>query len=416
MSSAADLVAERYARGTAVAALVITLLWHTVNDATAIVVSWKAYRWPAVEVVSWFVCLSIALLGADAILRRRSALRVTWPLAAVTLLVVIVVAAGCRNPDLITVDNWAWGFVGWLGVLLLWHHPLRDLIAFFVLTAGASLAAMISAGQTDRISLARFAVVMCGATVLQGGFAGGARALNAAAAWTASASAARGETELKRAAAQEANAARRRRYRQLERTAAQLLVSLANGRSDPADPTVQRQCAAEAARLRRLFVETDDLPDPLVHELRACTDVAERKGVVVDLVTVGHVPPIPVEVRRALTEAPIEVMTAARTRARITLLGSADEVAVSVVADCEEDRYATTGSAGVVVSSSHQDGQTWVETRWVGPSPAKARTGEQQGDGDDEKAPSGRPSGSRHRDRSRPSRRRTGTRTRQSST
>ena len=72
-----------------------------------------------------------------------------------------------------------------------------------------------------------------------------------------------------------------------------LLQDLAAGRANPADQAVQRDCAIAAARLRRLFAESDDAPDPLIHELLACADVAERRGVAADLEAVGGIPAVP---------------------------------------------------------------------------------------------------------------------------
>ena len=41
--------------------------------------------------------------------------------------------------------------------------------------------------------------------------------------------------------------------------------------------------------MRRLFAETDMVTNPLLHELRHCADIADRKGVVVELDARGHV-------------------------------------------------------------------------------------------------------------------------------
>ena len=120
----------------------------------------------------------------------------------------------------------------------------------------------------------------------------------------------------------------------------QLLAGLAGGELDPADERVQHRCSVEASRLRRLIAEHDDAPSPLVHELRACADMAERRDVAVTLETAGTLPVVPVQVRRALTEAPIHLLAAARTQARVTVLYGADdgEVEVSVVADAAPTR------------------------------------------------------------------------------
>lgn len=47
-------------------------------------------------------------------------------------------------------------------------------------------------------------------------------------------------------------------------------------------------------RLRRDLADTDDVPDPLIHELRACADALERHGIAVDLISpAGTIPILP---------------------------------------------------------------------------------------------------------------------------
>ena len=171
------------------------------------------------------------------------------------------------------------------------------------------------------------------------------------------------------------HADRQRRYRGIGQAVRQLLAGLATAELDPAEARVQQRCAVEASRLRRLIAEHYDAPSPLLHELRACADVAERRGVAVTLETAGILPRIPVQVRRALTEAPIHVLATARTQVRVTVVSVADppEVEVSVVADAEADGAlarptggGADGAHGVEVTwSSEGEGKDrWVRTHW----------------------------------------------------
>ncbi|MGW4500056.1 hypothetical protein ACWENR_15765, partial [Micromonospora sp. NPDC004336] len=82
---------------------------------------------------------------------------------------------------------------------------------------------------------------------------------------------------------------------------------------------------------RRLIAESDDVPDPLLHELRAAADLAERNGLPIDLVTIGAPPPLPVEVRRRLADPLTATLADARGWARLTVVCGPDEVAVSLV-------------------------------------------------------------------------------------
>jgi len=132
---------------------------------------------------------------------------------------------------------------------------------------------------------------------------------------------------------------------------------------------VRQRAAAAAARLRRLVTETDDVPDPLVHELRAAADVAERRGVAVTVDQVGALPTVPLQVRRALTDAPAWAVAAAGTHARITVVSNVESVTVAVVGDASidqprSDEPVTVRHDDVLVRVDQEGGQIWVETRW----------------------------------------------------
>ncbi len=130
---------------------------------------------------------------------------------------------------------------------------------------------------------------------------------------------------------------------------------------------MRHRCAVEAGRLRRLFAETDDVTDPLLHELRACSYIADQRGVVVDLQLTGQLPALDRDVRRALTEAPLLALAGAERRARVTVLGRTDEVAVSVLVDGRGPARAEPSgraSSQVTVSVLDEDDRRWVEARW----------------------------------------------------
>ena len=151
-----------------------------------------------------------------------------------------------------------------------------------------TLAILLVIRDMTRVDLARFAMVVLGAGAIQVALAAGGRTLEAVAQRAYEARSALAEAATARAAAERVHADRQRRYREIGQAVRELLSDLAAGRLDTADPQVQRRCAVEAARLRRLIAEHDDTPDPLIHELRACADVAERRGVAVSLHTAGE--------------------------------------------------------------------------------------------------------------------------------
>jgi len=364
-----DLVARRYTRNTAIAAVVIAVGWHVGEDLPAMILGWSDYRWPAVVAAAWLTYAVVAVVAAVAILRAEQPMRHAWAYAAITLALTAVVAASAHG-QLLTLPSWAWGAVGWLAVMLYWHRPVWHLVAFLAANAAVGLAVLVAAGTLDRVSIARYLMVVAGSTALQLGFAGGARALQAAADWTAAASAAQAEIHTERRAAGEVHRTRLRRFHALQQTAGHFLAGLADRSARPGDPAVQRRCAIEAARLRRLFLETDDLPDPLVDDIWACADVADRKGIVVDMAVVGDLPTVPADVRKALVEPAGELLAAARTRARITLAGLGDQVVVSVIADTDLTEVTATDTARVTVNCHREGDRLWVETRWADPSPS----------------------------------------------
>ncbi|MEV4802353.1 hypothetical protein AB0K18_20250 [Nonomuraea sp. NPDC049421] len=175
------------------------------------------------------------------------------------------------------------------------------------------------------------------------------------------------ETERVRVAEEataQAHRLRLARYDELSASTVPLLEGLAGGSLDPEDPGVRRRCAIEAARMRRLFAEADSVADPLWHELRHCADVADRKGVAVELDARGMWPVPPVAVRRDLTEAVLTVLATASSRARVTVVGGDDQVSVSVVADGDELAAPRPASDDVLVEAVQHGDLIWMEATW----------------------------------------------------
>jgi hypothetical protein len=181
--------------------------------------------------------------------------------------------------------------------------------------------------------------------------------------------AARAARELERVRTEEAvaTAAHRRRtqrFTELAGTTMPLLEGLADGSLAPTDPVVRQGCAIEAARMRRLFAETDTVENPLLHELRHCADIADRKGVEVELDARGQWPVPPVAVRRDLTDAALTALATAESWARVTVVGSTDVVSVSVVADCAAPTVPAPATPDVRVEIFGSDGTVWMEAQW----------------------------------------------------
>ena len=132
---------------------------------------------------------------------------------------------------------------------------------------------------------------------------------------------------------------------------------------------MRTRCAIQAARLRRLLAEGDEVAGSLVHELHASADVAERRGVAVEIETAGMLPEVPGPARRVITDAAIAILTAARSQARITLAAVAAGIAVSFVADTGPADGSTVvrlpaAGEGVAIDQQQDGGMLWAEARW----------------------------------------------------
>nr|MDT0660055.1 hypothetical protein [Micromonospora sp. DSM 115978] len=360
-------VAARYARGATVAAVVIAGCWHLGFDLSSTTANWTVYRWPWLAAGAWLAYVAVGALGAVLLLtgaERRGPARL---LVGAALGIAAALLAACPPGTLDTPANWATGSVGWLAVIALWRRPLAELLAFLGVNALLMLGMMIATDALDRLSFARYVMVILGSVTLQLGYSISTHGFDTAARWAAENSARRAEAEARRTAIEVVALARAERFQTLRRSTAPILAELAAG-ADPAEPGLRHRCAVGAARLRRLIAETDDTPEPLLHEIRACADVAERRGVMVTLHAVGVLPVPPVAVRRALTEAPIEVLSGAQTYARVTVLGTGTGtgtgtgVVLSVIADAPD--VAVHPHPEVAVDQHRENGRIWIETRW----------------------------------------------------
>ncbi|MBN6034195.1 hypothetical protein [Amycolatopsis sp. 195334CR] len=359
--SSASLAAH-YQRGTIIATVCMVGLWHGGFDTAAVVLTWPELRWTWVSPLMWALFTATVVTSAIQLLREGQVRR-PWPVVALTLAISMVVAlnAGGRAAGF---ENWAFGAAGWLGVLASWGRSAAPLAVVLAGNGAASAVAMVLLTNPDLQDVALLSMSLAGSAALQVALAYGVRTQSRVVNNSVATARARAETERHRAAAAQAHAARVQRHEFLQRTAAVVLAGLADGTSDPADPAVQRRCAIEAARLRRLFLEADEVPDPLLHEVRACLEVAEARGVPVRMSVSGEVPPVPVECRRDLVEPLVEVLGSAHTHARVTIVGSAGQVQLSVVADADEPPAAPTGDR--VQIEYHREGSLlWVQTSWT---------------------------------------------------
>jgi hypothetical protein len=365
-----DVVADVEAtsdRGSRIAAVLIAFGWHLGINVPALVQWWPQYRVPWLAGMGWLVFAAVGAVSAARLLRgTRSP---TWPLIGVLLLVYTAVFVNTPGQLLFQSANWAWSTLGWFVVLVLWGRRILALVSVFAVAAVIALVAMLYGGAGDAAGLSRYAMYVYGTTTLPIAFSIAAGVLRTLAADTARTAAARAALEAERIAARRAQDDRRERLSTVSRTAGAVLAELADGRADPTDPEVQRRCALEAARLRRLIAESDDVPDPLLHELRSAVDIAERNGLSVELVAIGTLPVLPVNVRRGLADPLTATLAAAEQWARLTVVAQPEEVVVGLItistAPDPMDPAPTGDTDGVVEYVYQRDGDlVWAQTRW----------------------------------------------------
>ncbi|MEU3456409.1 hypothetical protein ABZ671_22845 [Micromonospora sp. NPDC006766] len=368
---AAGAVADASDRAARIGAVTIALAWHLAIALPELLGAGSAPAATAVIAAAWLVAAAVGVVAGVRLL--RGGLPSAWGLTAVLLVVDAVVFVAVGQP--FAPANWAWGGLVWFFLLVLWRRPVGWLLAVLGAHAAIAFAALLASGAHAPADLTRYAMYVYGVSslpvaVFVGGAALAALARNRAGTATATAA-----VEAERVAAEQARADRQARLGLVSGTAEEVLAALAAGDADPADPEVRRRCVLAAARLRRLIAESDDVPDPLLHELRAAADLAERNGLPIELVAVGAPPELPVEVRRRLADPVATALADARAWARLTVVAGPDEVVVSLVTPDQDGPDATgppvgdggaAGNGDAPVELEHErDGEIrWTQTRW----------------------------------------------------
>ncbi|MBA2947937.1 hypothetical protein [Streptomyces himalayensis] len=365
------MVATRFATAVNIGLVVIVGVWHLGMDTLHVLRGWPVYEPQAAAAGSWLALTVIQTIGSVLLLRSVLSARTARSLAAAALVTGVVATATYPVGETIGDVSWAGNIVGWFGVLLLIQRPLWELITLLGANMAVTVGFLAADGALDQATVSHLLAMAYTTAGIQLTFAYLARQLNAAAREATEIAAGQAEYLARATADETVHAERRRRYEYLRIRVEPLLSGLAERQLDPADPVVRQRAAVEAARLRRLFAETDDTPHPLLHELRACADVAERRGVRVTLLSYGDLPDLPASVRRELGEGALLVLSTAVTRARVTVVATPEEVVVSVVADAPpETLVKSPGPLTVSALYDQEENQLWWENRWpVRPAP-----------------------------------------------
>jgi hypothetical protein len=351
-------------RGLRIATLLVALLTVDVLGLINLSRHLGAHTAPAAQFAAFAALTAVLATEAVLVLRRRPWGALRWPAVAVVFAAAALSYLTLPLGKTSSSTDWLFGAAGWVLVVVLLDRPLKTVMTVLVAHELLALANILLFHEANRGTLARFAtgsVTVFGLPLCV--------AVVAAVLGRIGTQAAAATRELERARTEEAVAVaahrrRSQRFTELAGTTVPLLAGLADGSLRPDDPVVRRGCAIEAARMRRLFAESDIVENPLLHELRHCADIADRKGVEVELDARGHWPVPPVAVRRDLTDAALTALATAGSWARVTVVGSGGEVSVSVVADCGELTVAPPATPDVRVETFGSDGTVWMEAQW----------------------------------------------------
>jgi hypothetical protein len=369
ISQPASSVAKQYDLAGLWAAVVVMFGWQVIAILPVVIYCWTRYGLVASSALIWLAYAVIGGISARIVLRGGGR-SVALPLTVCPLVLAGVAISALKSPGgFFGHYNWPFTVSGWSALVALWRRRLPELLAFFVANIVVGLAVVIALRETDRLSLGRFIVECVGVSVLQITIFVGGKAVAGLARRRAEAEDALARTRIVRLAAEAAQATRRINYETIRETVANLLDDLAAGQLAMTKPDTRQQVRVAVTRLRRYLVETDELTEQLSHELRACADAAERHGIAVDLIApVGTVPPLPVGVRRGLTDPIIQVLAATATHARITVVASVAEVVIAVMADARLQAPIQATHKDVQVAQDAEGELLWMQASWTGKS------------------------------------------------
>jgi hypothetical protein len=356
------LMAGRYQRAFTLAVVVLVAGWHLAGAGGQLLHDRPAYTSFAFQGAMWLVMALAITAGAVLVLQGPPGWLPAWAVAVIALAASTAAAAASPAGQMLAV-NWAWGSAGWIGVLVLLRRRFTEL-AWFLAAVATGILCVQAWDGLHRTDLAGFLAVLAWSTGAQAAVAAGVRALDVAAGQAAAAARSEHAARMRAATAEVIAVARHARWLALQESAVPLVAELAAGTADPGDEQVRVRCAVQAARLRRLLAEGDEVPGPLVHELHASADVAERRGVAVEIETAGPLPQVPGAARRVITDAAIAILTEARSKARITLAGVTAGIAVSFVADTGAAVRLPAAGEGVAIDQQQDGSMLWAEARW----------------------------------------------------
>ncbi|MBN6040306.1 hypothetical protein [Amycolatopsis sp. 195334CR] len=362
----AEATVARLFRVLRLATLLITLVFLFALDLPLLLANADAYHSFAAEVTAFAVLVLVTGFAGVRLWGDRPLRWWRWPALAAVFGASAAAVFAVPTEYVGTATEWSNGTIGWLCLLLLADRSLVSVLAALAAHQVFSFGQLVLTGGGDRATLVDLAMITVLVLGCQLTVAAATAAVRRMAQEAAATAAQEDRVRTAEAVAEQLHRDRRLRLANLTTTTVPLLAGLAAGA-----PVADRVAyAVEAARMRRLFAENDDVEDPLLHELRACADVAERKGVRVFLGTWGERPELPVAIRRALTEPVMACLATTVGEARVTLLGAAGSVTVSVVTDAPPPE-SVRAPAEVTVTRRESGGRYWVEAHYRPPAESR---------------------------------------------
>ena len=284
------MMSGRYQRAFTIAVVFLVAGWHLAGAGGQLLRNRPAYASFAFQGAMWLVMALAIAAGSVLVLRGALGWRPAWAVAVIALAASTAAAAASPAGQMLAV-NWAWGSAGLDGRARAAPPPVRRACLVPRRRGRWPSCACRLWDGLHRTDLAGFLAVLAWSTGAQVAVAAGVRALDVAADQAAAAARSEDAARERAATAEIISVARHARWLALQESAVPLVAELAAGTADPGDAQVRVRCAVQAARLRRLLAEGDEVPGPLVHELHASADVAERRGVAVEIETAGPLPP-----------------------------------------------------------------------------------------------------------------------------
>ncbi|GAA1022883.1 hypothetical protein Aple_100430 [Acrocarpospora pleiomorpha] len=321
--------------------------------------------WP--QVTAFGIMTVLLLVELVLLARRRPWGRWRIPALAVTLGASALATWSLAPHHVASTADWSFGTTGWVLLVLLSGQRLQAVLALLAAHATVTFMRVLVLGPSDLEFCLRLLAVSVGTIGFPVAAGVATAVLRDIAERAHAASLEAAEIRTAEELAAQVHETRRERFGEIHEAIEPILRALADGTLAISDPQVRRSCEFQAARMRRLFAETDLVADRLVHELRQGADVAERRGVMVQLEPVGSWPNPPLPVGRALAQAPMWLLSHASKAASISVIGAGGELAVHVTIDCpvRPEDVPEPDLPGVTQRVFTDTESTWIEVLWM---------------------------------------------------